>query len=254
MKLDRLLAEASSTVIFCKRYAFKSLRLSLLFVSLFVVATVVPTVVFLQQGVSESHLADAPTDRMAAELLRAADRAGICSAANAVGVGLRGEYYSESSLRGRAALVRVDDVVDFESSMKLTTNIEVRPVSVRWSGWVKPPLSGLYRFHAEAPNMRVLVARNLVAGAGVPMDQKVNLSAGRFYPIEVIVSKITHSDTRIRLEWTAPHGARYVIPRALLHLPSETVVPPLGGGFPLDVQIKSGIPGLVDFPPKSGHL
>ena len=25
-----------------------------------------------------------------------------------------------------------------------------------------------------------------------------------------------------RLEWTAPHGARFLVPRALLYLPTET--------------------------------
>lgn len=167
-----------------------------------------------------------PSDRMAAELLRADERAGICSAANAVGVGLRGEYFAEPSLGGPAVLVRVDGVVDFDSSMGWPSGLAARPASVRWSGWIKPPLSGGYRFHADAPNMKVLVARKLVAGEGVAPDEKVDLAAGRFYPIEIIVSQLTSSDKRIRLEWTAPHGARYVVSKALLHLPSETIATP----------------------------
>ena len=35
---------------------------------------------------------------MAVELVRAAERADICTAANAVGVGLRGEYFAEALL------------------------------------------------------------------------------------------------------------------------------------------------------------
>ncbi len=167
-----------------------------------------------------------PSDRMAAELLRADERAGICSAANAVGVGLRGEYFSEPSLRGEVALVRVDGVVDFDSSMDWPPGLAARPASVRWSGWVKPPLSGGYRFHADAPNMKVLVARNVVAGEGASPDGTVDLAAGRFYPIEIIVTQLTSSDKRIRLEWTAPHGARYVVSKALLHLPSDTIATP----------------------------
>lgn len=168
-----------------------------------------------------------PTDRMAAELVRADARADMCSASNAVGVGLRGEYFAAPSLRGAAALVRVDDIVDFDQSIQWPMDDKAQKVSsVRWSGWIKPPLSGAYRFHADAPNMQVFLAREQVAGEGVAPTNKVDLAAGRFYPIEVVVSELTDSPDRIRLEWTAPHGARFVVPKALLHLPSETVATP----------------------------
>ena len=123
-------------------------------------------------------------------------------------------------------LVRVDDVVDFDSTVQWPTDIAERPVSVRWSGWIKPPLSGGYRFHADAPNMQIVVARNVVAGVGADPEASVEMAAGRFYPIEVSVSQITEQGTRIRLEWTAPYGARFLIPKALLHLPTETVATP----------------------------
>ncbi len=168
-----------------------------------------------------------PTDRMTAELVRADARADMCSASNAVGVGLRGEYFAAPSLRGAAALVRVDDIVDFDQSIQWPMDDKAQKVSsVRWSGWIKPPLSGAYRFHADAPNMQVFLARELVAGEGVAPTNKVDLAAGRFYTIEIVVSKLTDSPNRIRLEWTAPHGARFVVPKALLHLPSDTVATP----------------------------
>lgn len=168
------------------------------------------------------------TDRMAAELLRASERGDICTSANAVGVGLQGEYFSEPNLQGSAKMVRVDDVVDFDDSIRQTFgHASDQPVrSVRWRGWIKAPLSGRYRFHADAPDMQVLVARNLVAGADVAPDESVQLAAGRFYPVEVVVNRVTESGPRIRLEWTAPHGARFVIPKALLHLPTATVAAP----------------------------
>jgi hypothetical protein len=215
------------------RHSVDSFRRSLLFRGSLTVAVVgVGALLMLRKDVVEPSRAVPSSDRMAAELVRAAERADICSAANAVGVGLRGEYFSEASLRGPAALVRVDDVVDFDPLMNWPSDIATRPVSVRWSGWVKPPLSGRYRFHAEAPNMQIRVARKLVAGAGAAPDEKVEMAAGRFYPIEVVVSQLTDSDMRIRLEWTAPHGARYVVPKALLHLPTEMVAaaPTSSGG------------------------
>lgn len=167
------------------------------------------------------------SDLMAAELLQAAKRADMCTGANAVGVGLRGEYFAEPDLQGPLVLVRVDDVVDFDASIRQPAAAEAgarKVSSVRWTGWIKSPISGHYRFHADAPGMRVLVARNLVAGVDASPAARVEMAAGRFYPVEVVASQITDSPARIRLEWTAPHGARYVVPRALLQLPTDTVV------------------------------
>ncbi|WP_084360384.1 PA14 domain-containing protein [Hydrogenophaga palleronii] len=166
-------------------------------------------------------------DRMAAELLQAAQRADMCTSANPAGVGLRGEYFDKAFLKGSPRLVRTDGVVDFDQAVKWPSGTTQKPVSsVRWSGWVRAPISGGYRFHADAPGMRVLIARKLVAGGDAPADEKVELAAGRFYPIEVTVDRLANSVARIRLEWTAPHGARYVVPKALLNLPTETATAP----------------------------
>lgn len=182
----------------------------------------------LQQDVAILGSFSGRTDLEAATLLQAAQRAETCTAANAVGVGLRGEYFAQESFGGPTLLTRVDSVVDFDASLEWPADQASQPKSVRWAGWVKPPLSGDYRFHAEAPNMRVLVAREVVAGGLAPADATVNLAAGRFYPIVVEVSKLPASSARIRLEWTAPHGARYLLPRTLLHLPTETAAKPGG--------------------------
>lgn len=203
-----------------------SRRPRLLALSLGLVAVGVGAALLLRHGSGLWQPARAPQgDLMAAELLRADARADLCTAVNAIGAGLRGEYFAEPALRGAAALVRVDSVVDFDalSLRSPSGQAEPRAVSVRWSGWIKPPLSGKYRFHADAPHMRVLVARNVVAGEGAAADTQVDLAAGRFYPIEVIVAQLPDGGVPIRLEWTAPHGARYLVPRALLHLPTETV-------------------------------
>lgn len=114
--------------------------------------------------------------------------------------------------------------MDFDSWKTWSTGIAAFLTYMRSSGWIKPPLSGSYRFHAYAPNMSVLVARKLVAGVGADPDRWVDFAAGRFYPIEITVSQLTTSAKRIRLGWKAPHGARYLTPKALHHLPTETVL------------------------------
>lgn len=167
-------------------------------------------------------------DPMTAELLRAAERADMCTAANAVGVGLRGEYFPLPDLKGPIALVRVDEVVDFDASIWRQSELGAtgRIASIRWSGWIKAPISGVYRFHAETPGMKILVARTLVAGVGAAPGAAADMAAGRFYPIEVTVNRNDESAAQIRLEWTAPHGARYVVPKTLLQLPTDTVASP----------------------------
>jgi len=166
-----------------------------------------------------------PTNGLAAaEARQAAERMAMCSAANAAGVGLRGEYFARERCAGAPLLVRLDGAIDFDTSFDMPAEgTQRRPRSARWSGWVKPPITGHYRFHAGTPDARIVVARQALTGPDAAAD--VELSAGRFYPIVVELDRIAAADERIRLEWTAPHGARFLVPRALLYLPTEGLVP-----------------------------
>jgi PA14 domain len=159
-----------------------------------------------------------------AELARAARRGELCSISNATGTGLRGEYYAGEPGKGDPLLVRVDATVDFDPALEWPAQLAAkRPASARWSGWVKPPISGRYRFHADQNAARLVVARQVMAGPGAAADGSIELAAGRFYPITLEIAQLAAMTGRLRLEWTAPHGARYLVPRALLFLPSEAV-------------------------------
>ncbi len=163
--------------------------------------------------------AQSPGTMAAAEARRAAERGSLCSSANASGIGLRGEYFARHVGEGAAILVRTDGVVDFDRSFDWPADRAThRPGAARWTGWVKPPITGRYRFHAELPGSRVTVARQ-TGGGETPA---VELSAGRFYPIVIEAEGLDALSGRFRLEWTVPHGARYLVPRALLFLPSDT--------------------------------
>ncbi len=157
------------------------------------------------------------------ELARAAHRVQLCSGRIAAGVGLRGEYFAGEHFTGERLLERVDPGVDLNRSLDWPPSMPMqRPRSVRWSGWIKPPLSGLYRFHLEGVDGRVTVANQRLLGEPASPDAAVELAAGRFYSARVEVPSLP-ADKPLRLEWTAPHGARFLVPRALLYLPSETV-------------------------------
>jgi hypothetical protein len=121
-------------------------------------------------------------------------------------------------------LTRIDSSIDFGGSIAWPADgSRPAPKSIRWTGWVKAPMTGRYQFHFDLPDARVQVARQTVAGTNAPREAFLDLIAGRFYPISVELGTIDGDRMpRIRLEWTAPHGARYVVPRALLNLPTDT--------------------------------
>lgn len=155
-------------------------------------------------------------------------RADLCSAANVVGVGLKAEYFAEAGWRGEPVLARTDGSIDFIGAADLPEALRATlPRSARWTGWIKAPTNGVYRFHVQPAQATVTISRSDVQAASAA-TQGVDMVAGRFYPITVEVDGIDAAHLPVRLEWTAPHGARYVIPRALLNLPTETVTKPRG--------------------------
>jgi len=159
---------------------------------------------------------------MAAELKRAAERADLCSASNATGSGLRGEYFAKEPLASSPLLIRVDTTIDFDATLDWPADLAARrPATARWRGWVKAPYGGNYRFHLEQRAARVVVARQVLVDNGAATATTIHLDPGRFYPIDVDAGKLDALVGRLMLEWTAPHGARYVVPRALLFPPTS---------------------------------
>jgi hypothetical protein len=142
-----------------------------------------------------------------------------CSNRNSTGVGLKGEYFAQRAIRGELLLSRIDSTVEFGQSLDWPADRAAgRPQSARWRGWIKAPLSGHYRFHGE-PSARIKVGGLPMAGPAASPDASLEMVAGSLYPI---VMEIDSFDAqRVSLEWTAPHGVRYVIPRALLFLPTS---------------------------------
>ena len=165
-------------------------------------------------------IASAPTDLARIEFAHAAQKAALCSAANVAGVGLRGEYFAAERCAGTPLLVRLDAAVDFDASHDWPGAQAERPRSVRWSGWVKPALGGRYRFHGGVNEARIVVARQVLAGRDASAQADIELAAGRFYPIGIEIARLSTDTGRIRLEWTAPHGGRFAVPRALLYEPT----------------------------------
>lgn len=143
-----------------------------------------------------------------------------CNPRNLGGVGLRGEYFAQAGAKGAVLLSRVDSTVEFDASIDWPADrAGTRPRWARWQGWVKVPVTGRYRFHG-GPAATISVAGLPMAGGAAAADASLDMTAGRFYPI--VMEADLRGATGVRLEWTAPHGLRYVIPRALLFLPTAS--------------------------------
>jgi PA14 domain len=163
--------------------------------------------------------------RMSSELQRAADRGNMCSAREAKAAGLTAEYFGKKNLAGPVLLARQEGPLDHAWP---TAGQEInQPVrSARWRGWIRPPFSGSFSFHTDIPGAQVTVA-------GQPLDNaesKVELHAGRYHPIQIELRELPAAGAGqtgmlpLKLSWTTPFGARYILPRAVLYPPSDTVV------------------------------
>lgn len=156
-----------------------------------------------------------------AELKEAERRAALCSASNVAGTGLRGEYFENGNVGGKLLLVRVDGTVDFDLTMEWPVgSASPRPRSAQWTGWIKAPITGTYRFHSGPRRSTFVIARQTLLRPESANEDAIDLTAGRFYPVLLQVERLDLMERRLQLEWTAPFGARYVIPRSLLYLPT----------------------------------
>jgi hypothetical protein len=169
----------------------------------------------------------APTDHArASDLARAAERGALCSSVNAIAAGLQAEYFAEENFRGALLASRLEGPLDGGPVAFVGGDGGARVArSIRWRGWLKPPFAGAYAFHIEPAGATVRVAGILLAGAGSKQRQ-LELAPGRYYPVLVEMASVRALPKAgsVRLRWTAPHGANYTVPRALLYPPSDSLV------------------------------
>jgi hypothetical protein len=141
----------------------------------------------------------------------------LCSASNSAGIGLIAEYFASDEFRNPPMFSRIDGPVFLDPSEFFSDR---RPTAVRWRGWIKPPLSGEYSFHMKHSHIEIKISQAVVTESARGHLEPVTLSAGRYYPIYVEAKKISSITEGIGLEWTAPHGMRFIIPKSLLYTPS----------------------------------
>jgi len=156
------------------------------------------------------------------------------------GTGLVGEYFQTSRPTDDAlVLTRVDPVIDFTWGVWGTENCtpteQIKTAySVRWTGFIVPPQTGLYGFRSDGPTM---VGKITVEGQTYtsPSRDRVAratysawLEAGQPYPIQIAYNTWnTHHTTThgIQLQWLPPGGVWHPVPTHALYpnLPAQPV-------------------------------
>jgi PA14 domain len=145
----------------------------------------------------------------------------LCTSRNLPGTGLRGEYFAQPQFQGKPLLSRMDLQVDFDELLLWPAELgKNKPKSVRWNGWIRVPVSGVYSFHLSEGQQGEIKVSNAVATTLANNSQKVELVGGRFTPVSIDVPALA-AGKPIKLEWTAPHGLRFTVPRGLLYPPTD---------------------------------
>ncbi|RZA36361.1 MAG: glycoside hydrolase family 3 protein [Lysobacteraceae bacterium] len=180
--------------------------------------------------------------------------------------GLRGEYFRNKDLAGPPALVRVDAQILFNWDRgSPTDNLMARGeassseavpsdnFSIRWSGQLLPPVSGLYQLQVAANDgVRLYLDGKLVLDHWENQDRLsahgvgVQLEAGRAYDLKLEYFD-AERDAGVRLAWTRP-GALPPLEEAVgIARKADVVV--FVGGLTGDVE---GEEMKVDFPGFAG--
>lgn len=106
--------------------------------------------------------------------------------------GLRGEYFNNISMSGRPALVRTDSVINFDWAMgSPDPEIPVDSFSVRWTGYIVPRTTGVYKLGASTDDgLRLYIDGKLLIDSwfdrGRTLDfVEVKLEAGKRYTLQM---------------------------------------------------------------------
>ncbi|TVT43583.1 OmpA family protein [Hymenobacter setariae] len=126
-----------------------------------------------------------------------------------VGNGLQGTYYAGHDFEYQL-LTRRDATLNFDwHEHRPVAGVEAEQFSVRWTGWLVPPITGRYVLHLSIDDgIRLWVNGRLLLDdwrdQGLNYYQvAVDLHAGQAYPVRLDYCQATAA-TRVRLAWELP--------------------------------------------------
>lgn len=139
------------------------------------------------------------------------------------GQGLFGRYYEGVDFKVKRT-ERIDAKVDFNwVGSAPAVGMPEDLFSIRWTGYIKPPMDGAYRFEVEAmdPMQFVIADKQILVFTGVNavkngISIEYDMKAGSRYPMKLdYVAKDLQTDSYLRLYWRKPDGTREIIPASV---------------------------------------
>lgn len=122
--------------------------------------------------------------------------------------GLRAEYFQNKDLAGQPALIKLDKNVDVDF-MRNPVNGFKDDFSVRWSGYLIPPVSGSYQFKLRSDDgVRLFIGENEIISSWIDQAGGYHLAeiafeAGKPYPIRIEYYQSLFG-ANVRLGWHLP--------------------------------------------------
>jgi outer membrane protein OmpA-like peptidoglycan-associated protein len=136
--------------------------------------------------------------------------------------GLKGEYYNGTNFE-RKVYTRIDPQINFNWSIRSPAKgIPHSFYSIRWTGKLKAPVTGIYRFFADVDDgIRVWIDNKLVIESWQLNDSQhyvgnITLQAGRYYTLRVDYFNDIEGG-EVKLYWQRPdmkliYVDRYTVP------------------------------------------
>ncbi len=124
--------------------------------------------------------------------------------------GLKADYYDNPGFKGKPRLSRIDLTVDWVwKGISPLTGRWGDPFSVRWRGFLAPPVSGTYRLGVHGHNSYKLtldgkpIAESESFHHPLLKFQEIELTAGRLYRLQLDYAS-TGLDPQVQLLWALP--------------------------------------------------
>ncbi|MCX5683708.1 MAG: PA14 domain-containing protein, partial [Planctomycetota bacterium] len=123
--------------------------------------------------------------------------------------------------------------------------------SVRWTGLIEPPVTGIYTFWIDPEGSRLMIDGEIVVnawmkGARYRMGQ-IRLEAGRKVPIKVEL-RADGPAAKVLLQWYPPGQSRQAVPASQLYPPGDAAAPEVSltataatvteGGTPVELKVE----------------
>jgi regulation of enolase protein 1 (concanavalin A-like superfamily) len=136
--------------------------------------------------------------------------------------GLRGQYFNGKNVSGSPVLTVIEGPINYTWTGSPRPGVPSQNYSVRWTGYVWAPVSGIYRFRTRSDDgVRLWVNNQLLVNNWTDHSPTTNtspnldLTGGRWYPITLEFYENAGGAT-ISLSWTFPNKAWEIVPGTAL--------------------------------------